>query len=108
MGGGSIVTAQMPEAGSRVLLSSAKLVLYTGEEKPKDTVIVPNITGKTAAAANQMLINAGLNIKIEGSKYYYEGGAATVVGQSHEAGTKVPRGTAVTVSFGYYEEDKLH
>lgn len=108
VGNGSIVTAQMPEAGSRVLLSSAKLVLYTGEEEPKDTVIVPNITGKTAAAANQMLINAGLNIRIEGSKYYYEGGAATVVGQSHEAGTKVPKGTAVTVNFGYYEEDKLH
>ena len=55
-----------------------------------------------------MLINAGMNIRIEGSKYYYEGGAATVISQSYEAGDMVPKGTAVTVNFGYYEEDKLN
>lgn len=107
VGNGQVVTGQMPEAGSKVLASSAKLILYTGNEEPTDTVVVPNIAGKTAAAANQMLINAGLNIKIEGSKFYYEGGAATVVSQSHKAGEKVPKGTVITVNFGYYEEDKL-
>ena len=68
---------------------------------------MPDLVGRTAAAANQILINAGLNIKIEGSKYYYDGGAATVVSQSHEAGIAVPKGTVITVNFGYYEEDRL-
>ena len=107
IGSGSVVTSQIPEAGSKVLASSAKLILYTGSEEVEPTVVVPDITGKTAVAANQTLINAGLNIKIEGSKFYYEGGAATVVSQSHKPGTKVPVGEVITVNFGYYEEGKL-
>ena len=62
------------------------------------------MTGKTAAAANQTLINGGFNIKIEGSKYYHEGGAATVESQFPAAGEIVPAGTVVTVNFGYYED----
>ena len=104
VGSGSIVTGQIPAAGSMVLKSSAKLILYTGNEEPVDTVTVPKITGKTAAAANQTLINSGLNIKIEGSKYYHEGGVATVESQFPEAGEVVPAGTVVTVNFGYYED----
>jgi stage V sporulation protein D (sporulation-specific penicillin-binding protein) len=107
VGNGPVVTSQIPAAGTKVLASGAKLILYTGNETPADTIIVPNVKGKTAAAANQILINAGLNIKIEGSKYYYEGGAATVQSQSHPAGTAVPKGTVITVNFGYYEEGKL-
>ena len=107
VGSGSIVTGQVPEAGSMVLKSSAKLILYTGNEEPLNTVIVPNITGKTAAAANQTLINSGLNIKIEGSKYYHEGGTTAVESQFPEAGTVVPAGTVVTVNFGYYEDNDI-
>ena len=104
VGDGSIVTGQIPEAGSMVLKSSAKLILYTGNEAPEDTVTVPKVTGKTAAAANQTLVNSGLNIKIEGSKYYHEGGAASVESQVPAAGEVVPKGTVVTVNFGYYED----
>ena len=104
VGGGSIVTGQIPAAGSMVLKSNAKLILYTGNEEPRDTVKVPDVTGKTAAAANQTLINGGFNIKIEGSKYYFEGGVATVESQYPAAGTLVPVGTVVTVNFGYYED----
>ena len=107
MGDGPIVTSQIPEAGSKVLATGAKLILYTGNEVAEDTVIVPDVKGKTAAAANRILINAGLNIKIEGSKYYYEGGAATVASQSVAPGTAVPKGSVITINFGYYEEDKL-
>ena len=87
-----------------VLKSSAKLILYTGDESPQNTVVVPNVVNKTAAAANQNIINSGLNVKIEGSKYYHEGGAATVESQFPAAGTVVPKGTVVTVNFGYYED----
>ena len=65
---------------------------------------VPKVTGKTAAAANQTLVNSGLNIKIEGSKYYHEGESVTVVSQSPAAGEVVPYGTVITVNFGYYED----
>ena len=87
-----------------VLKSSAKLILYTGLETPENTVTVPNVVGKTAAAANQTIINSGLNVKIEGSKYYHEGGATAVLEQYPQAGEKVPAGTVVTVNFGYYED----
>ena len=107
VGSGSVVTGQVPAAGSMVLKSNAKLILYTGNEEPTNTVVVPNITGKTAAAANQTLINSGLNIKIEGSKYYHEGGATAVESQSPAAGTVVPAGTVVVVNFGYYEDNDL-
>jgi stage V sporulation protein D (sporulation-specific penicillin-binding protein) len=107
VGSGSVVTGQVPAAGSMVLKSNAKLILYTGNEEPTNTVVVPNITGKTAAAANQTLINSGLNIKIEGSKYYHEGGTTAVESQSPAAGTVVPAGTVVVVNFGYYEDNDL-
>jgi stage V sporulation protein D (sporulation-specific penicillin-binding protein) len=104
VGNGSVVMNQVPEAGSMVLKSSAKLILYTGNEEPENTVTVPNVTGKTAAAANGTLVNSGLNVKIEGSKYYHEGGTTTVESQYPAAGEKVPVGTVVTVNFGYYED----
>jgi len=104
VGNGPVVTGQIPQAGSMVLKSSAKLILYTGDESPQNTVVVPNVVNKTAAAANQNIINSGLNVKIEGSKYYHEGGAATVESQFPAAGTVVPKGTVVTVNFGYYED----
>ena len=104
VGTGPIVMSQLPAPGSIVLKSSAKLVLYTGVGEPEGTMTVPNLVGKTAEAANKMLANSGYNIKIEGSKYYHEGGSAVVTGQSPAAGEVVPRGTVVTVKFGYYED----
>jgi len=104
VGNGSIVTSQIPEAGSVVLKSGAKLILYTGGKAPKNEIVVPNLIGKTAAAANQTLINSGFNIKIAGSKFYHEGGSAVVIGQSPAAGEVVPAGTVITVDFGYYQD----
>ena len=103
VGNGAVVTGQVPEAGSRVLKSSAKLIFYTGGQEPPSGITVPDVTGKTAAAANQSVINCGLNIKIEGSKYYHEGGGVTVESQYPAAGEVVPEGTVVTLNFGYYE-----
>ena len=107
VGNGTVVTGQVPEAGSMVLKSGAKLILYTGNEEPIANVTVPNITGKTAAAANQTILNSGLNIKIEGSKYYHEGGTTAVESQTPAAGTVVPAGTVVVINFGYYADNDL-
>ena len=55
----------------------------------------------TALAANQTLINAGLNIRILGTKNYTSGTGATVIAQSVAKGTEVPRGTVIEVTFRY-------
>jgi beta-lactam-binding protein with PASTA domain len=54
-----------------------------------------------------MVINAGLNIKIEGTKNYLSGTGATVVAQSPAAGTKVAPGEVVTVTFRYMEDEEI-
>ena len=104
VGDGTVVKAQVPEAGSIVFKSSAKIIFYTGDAQPTAMVKVPDVVGRTAASANQTLINSGLNIKIEGSKFYHEGNAVAVKSQSPAAGEMVPAGTVITVNFGYYED----
>jgi beta-lactam-binding protein with PASTA domain len=51
-----------------------------------------------------MIINAGLNIRIEGTRNYLSGTGAVVVSQSPAAGELVPEGTVVTVTFRYLDE----
>ena len=99
VGDGSEVTAQSPSSGTIVSKISKLLVLYTGSEKPKNTVEVPDVVGKTAEAANRLIINKKLNIRIAGAANYASGSGATVISQSPEAGTFVPEGTVVTVEF---------
>ena len=94
IGDGETVTAQVPAAGSTVFKDTGKLLLYTGEEKPKNTVTVPDLVGKTAEAANRILVNAGLNVSITGAT---NGDTATVISQSPAAGEVVPEATAVTI-----------
>ncbi len=106
VGDGSVVTSQMPPVGSYVEKKSARIVLYTTKEAPSEDVTVPDLSGKTAAHANQMLINLGLNIKIEGTPHYLTGNEEIVaVSQSHAKGTKVAKGTVVTVTFRYVGKD---
>ena len=106
VGNGSVVTAQLPASGSYVEKKSAKIVLYTGNEPPAEDVTVPDLSGKTAALANQMLVNLGLNVKIEGTPHYLSGNdEIVVVAQSHEKGTKVAKGTVVTITFQYIGKD---
>lgn len=104
-GAGDTITAQVPSAGSAVTREGGKVILYTGGEKRKEA-IVPNIIGKSAAEANSLLLSAGLNIKIEGTRHYRVGAGATVVSVSHAAGEVLPRGSVVTVTFRYLEADE--
>lgn len=106
IGDGTLVKSQIPEAGTVVEKESARVIFYTGDAKPGDnTVTVPKLVGMTAAAANQTLINSGLNIRIKGTKNYLSGTGATVVSQSLDPGTVVPLGTVVTVNFLYLDDD---
>ena len=94
VGDGDRVTAQVPAAGSTVFKDTGKLILYTGEEVPKNTVKVPDLVGKTAEAANRLLVNAGLNVSITGAT---NGDTATVISQYPAAGETVPSATVVTI-----------
>ena len=99
-----IIRRQYPETGVVVEKNSARILAYTDKETETLTVEVPNVIGKTAAVANQILIDAGLNIRILGTKNYLTGTGATVIEQSVAAGEIVPRGTVVEVTFRYLDD----
>ncbi len=106
VGDGNVVTSQLPASGTYVEKKGATVVLYTGKEAPSENVSVPDLTGMTAALANQTLINLGLNIKIEGTPHYLTGNEEiVVVEQSHPKGTMVANGTVITVTFRYIGGD---
>lgn len=101
IGEGDTVTAQIPEAGTSVLKSSAKVLLYTGGETAKESVTVPDLIGKTAEASNQILTNMGLNVSYTGTQSLESG--ATVTAQSIEAGTSVAPGTVIVLDIKHMD-----
>ncbi|MBR6709465.1 MAG: PASTA domain-containing protein [Clostridia bacterium] len=103
VGEGTKVTAQIPVGGSQLARDTGRVIFYCGDAIPTATVTVPDVMGKSATAANKLLINAGLNIKIDGTQNYQTGGGAVVVAQSPEADTVVTPGTIVTVEFRYMD-----
>ncbi len=96
MGGGGRVISQMPAAGSSAPQGST-VILFTDEASEQEKVIVPDVVGKTGLAANKMVLNAGLNIKVTGVGV--ENANAVAAKQSIEPGTEVLRGTLITVDF---------
>lgn len=104
-GEGDHVTSQIPAGYSTIDRTNKVITLYLGNEPEDKSVRVPDLVGKNAVAANQILINLKLNICIEGTDNYMSGGGATVVSQSIPAGTYVSPGTVVTVTFRYLDPD---
>ena len=98
MGSGDTVTDQTP-AGGAIVPNNATIVLYLGTEKPDSLCTVPNVVGQTAAAANRMLTDAGLILKVSGTTSTSSGNVKAL-SQNLEAGTEVEAGTVVTVQFG--------
>ena len=99
IGSGDLIYAQSPAPGTAVEKDGAKLIVYTERSMEKKTVKVPDLSGKTAVAASQLLANSKLNIKISGTYNYMSGTAATAYAQSIEPGTQVEIGTTITVYF---------
>ncbi|MBQ8311044.1 MAG: PASTA domain-containing protein [Clostridia bacterium] len=102
-----VIRKQYPESGTVVEKSASRIIVYTDRGAETETVKVPDVTGMTAVAANQVLIDAGLNIRIEGTKNYLSGTGPKVISQSIAKDTEVPRGTVVEVTFRYLDEDDL-
>lgn len=105
-GNGRYVTSQMPKGSSVIDRTNKIITLYTNNEPEELSATVPDLVGKGAYAANQMLANAKLNICIEGTDNYMSGAGAVVINQSIPAGTKVSPGTVVTVTFRYLDPDE--
>lgn len=99
VGDGDTVTSQMPAMGTKMEVKGGVLVVYTGDAVKENSVTVPNLVGKSAAAANQLLVNSGLNIRITGTKHHLTGIGTTVISQSHAPGEKVAPGTVITLVF---------
>jgi stage V sporulation protein D (sporulation-specific penicillin-binding protein) len=95
-GGGSKVTAQVPESG-RPIPQGGRVILYTGDAQIKNTVTVPDVSGMTASQANSAISAVNLNIELVGTGLSESGVKAFA--QSPAAGTKVPIGTVITVQF---------
>ena len=89
---GAVVTYQYPRAGAEVAYGTT-IYLYTDTYEGKHTE-VPDVSGKSADFARQMLAAAGLNCVVEGD------GNGLVQAQSEAAGSSVQRGTIVTITCG--------
>ena len=107
VGNGAYVTSQTPQGGTKVEKENGLVVVYTGDSKAQQSVKVPDLSGMSAMAANQMLINSGLNIRIDGTQNYLSGTGAAVVSQSPAAGEIVSPGTVVNVTIRYLNEQDL-
>lgn len=97
VGEGDTVTAQIPTGGA-VIPSGSEIILYLGEEKPTDLVTVPDVRGKTATQAQELLAQSGLYLKVSGSSSYMSSGAI-VASQELTVGTQVERGSVVVCLF---------
>ena len=106
IGGGEHIIAQYPAAGTKVLDGKLRLYLYTSNEAADtNTAKVPDVTGYTAAAAIQNLINQGFNVAVYGTNYYKDVTFAKVVSQSVEPGTVLVKGSLVKLYFDSYDAD---
>ena len=88
----AVVTYQYPHAGAEVA-SGTTIYLYTDTYSGSHTE-VPDVSGKSADFARQMLTAAGLNCQVVGES------TGTVQSQSEAAGASVQKGTVVTITCG--------
>ncbi len=95
VGNGTSVIEQVPPANSMISASGGKVILYTTEDEPTQTAVVPNVIGMSAEAANKALTNAGFNIRITGNA----SSGAVAYEQSVAQGTPLKKGTVITVKF---------
>ncbi len=103
IGTGDKVTAQSPSKNSTFTKGYGKITLYLGTDAEEKEYTVPDVTGMNVAAANQMLINAGFNVKINGIKNFGLGTEVKVLSQNPKAGTTYKAGEVVVISSAYTE-----
>lgn len=95
IGSGDKVVAQTPAAGQQ-MRSGGVIVVYTEENTPKETAVVPDLCNLTISEANRKAIDAGFNIRISGTT---NSGEVLSYKQSLEVGSEAERGSVITVYF---------
>ena len=96
VGSGNTVTGQLPASGVTIPGSST-VILYLGEEVPKDKVKVPDLEGLSPSEAKNTLEEMGLFLRATGVTD--DGGNLEAINQSIAANTEVSPGTVVEVRF---------
>ena len=96
VGTGSVVTDQLPVAGSQVP-GNSQIILYLGAEKQATRVEVPDFIGCSVADVNYLASNAGLYVQAKGTDRTDVYVLAAY--QDIDPGTEVDRGTTITVEF---------
>ena len=96
VGTGSVVTDQLPVAGSQVP-GNSQIILYMGAEKQATRVEVPDFIGCSVADVNYLASNAGLYVQAKGTDHTDVYVLAAY--QDIDPGTEVDRGTTITVEF---------
>ena len=96
VGSGSVVTDQLPVAGSQVP-GNSQIILYMGAEKQATRVEVPDFIGCSVADVNYLASNAGLYVQAKGTDRTDVYVLAAY--QDIDPGTEVDRGTTITVEF---------
>ncbi len=95
VGTGETVTDQLPMANVRVAVGT-EVIIYLGESKPNDTVVVPELTGLTYTDAREELESCGLFVAYSG--VMPSSSTIVVSRQSVNAGNEVARGTVIEVT----------
>ena len=96
VGTGSVVTDQLPVAGSQVP-GNSQIILYMGAEKQATRVELPDFIGCSVADVNYLASNAGLYVQAKGTDRTDVYVLAAY--QDIDPGTEVDRGTTITVEF---------
>lgn len=102
-GSGSKVVSQVPEPGKSIP-KNGTVALFTDEGSSSQTATVPKLTGMSLSEVNKTAANAGINISVSGAALTNSSSPVSN-SQSVAEGTKVPRGTVVTV--GFIEKDQV-
>ncbi len=97
VGDGKVCTDQLPAEGSKISKNST-IVVYMGGKAESEQVEMPNVIGMTPESANKVLTNAGLYMKANGA-VSERSSAVGATKQQYAEGTKIPKGTVVSVEF---------
>lgn len=98
IGDGDTVTDQVPSGGVKIPTGS-QVILYMGGEKSTDLITVPNVLGEHPDTAQSRLKSNNLYMRRTGIKSSQTNSQTQATSQDPAAGTQVPIGTVITVSF---------
>lgn len=96
VGEGETITSQIPAAG-QTISGNSQVLVYLGEDPPRDRVSVPNFVGMNRQQAGDAAAQLGLYILVAGNTELSPN--VTVTAQSIAPDTAVPIGTTIRLEF---------